>query len=335
MTEDRPKPPRPKAVPATNRATTIATLAVVLVVLVGVAIALLVQGGNESPEGGPEKPVTTVPAPPSSGETPTRTETPPPTPTPPVPPTAPPTCPTPAPVQLTVLTFNIHFGVGHGRGGLDRIAEEIRAWQPDVVLLQEVDQGRPVSGNVDQAAALGTKTGLHHVYGPNSRNTGAGPRGNAILSRFPVIAARNTHLPMAGGKELRGLLHAQLDVGGVPVSVYATHFDHRSREARKVAARTAVQTMAADPLPKIFGGDLNTGPDGRPVTILRSFGLGDAWAVGKGDGATVPAHRPGSRIDFILHDGWFTPLQAEVLYSAVSDHRPVWTRMQLQPPPAC
>jgi endonuclease/exonuclease/phosphatase (EEP) superfamily protein YafD len=93
--------------------------------------------------------------------------------------------------------------------------------------------------------------------------------------------------------------------------------------------------MATDPLPKVFGGDLNTGPDARAIAILRRFGLGDAWAVGKGKGATVPADRPGSRIDFILHDGWFTPLQAEVLFSAVSDHRPVWTRMQLQPPPAC
>lgn len=333
MTEDRSKPPRPEAVPAASRATTLATLAVVLVVLVGVAIALLVQSGDEPPRGGPSTPVTTVPPPPSSGATPTRTEPLPPTPPPPVPSTAPPTCPTPAPVQLTVLTFNIHFGVG--RGGLDRVAEEIRTWEPDVVLLQEVDKGRPVSGNVDQAAALGQRTGLNHVYGANSRNTGAGPRGNAILSRFPITTATNTHLPMAGGRELRGLLRAQLDVGGVPISVYATHFDHRSREARKVAARTAVQLMAADPLPKVFGGDLNTGPDGRPVAILRRAGLGDAWAVGKGEGATVPAHRPGSRIDFILHDGWFTPLQAEVLFSEVSDHRPVWTRMQLQPPPAC
>ncbi|WP_408897490.1 endonuclease/exonuclease/phosphatase family protein [Nocardioides sp. R1-1] len=335
MTEDRPKPPRPQAVPAASPATTVATIAAVLVVLAAVAVVLLLQDASEPPGGRPGAP-TTVPAPPSSGATPTRTEPLPPTPTLPSP-TAPPppSCPTPTPVQLTVLTFNIHFGVGHGRGGLDRIAEEIRAWQPDVVLLQEVDKGRPVSGNVDQAAALGEKTGLHHAYGGNSRNTGAGPRGNAILSRFPITAAGNTHLPMAGGRELRGLLHARLDVGGVPVSVYATHFDHRSRDARRVAAQTAVGIMAADPLPKIFGGDLNTGPDGRPLTILRAAGLGDAWAVGKGKGATVPADRPGSRIDFILHDGWFTPLQAEVLYSDVSDHRPVWTRMQLQPPPAC
>ncbi|MDQ6526399.1 endonuclease/exonuclease/phosphatase family protein [Nocardioides sp. LHD-245] len=317
-----------------SRATRIATVAVAIVVLVAVALVLLLQdpsGPPDGPGGGPGEP-TTVPPPPSSGATPTRTEPPPPPPTP----TAPPTCPTPAPIQLTVLTFNIHFGAGHdGRSGLDRIAEEITTWQPDIVLLQEVDKGRPVSGNVDQAAVLGAKTGLHHVYGGNSRNTGAGPRGNAILSRFPIVASANTHLPMAGGRELRGLLHAQVDVGGVPVSVYATHFDHRSRQARTVAARTVVQLMAADPLPKVVGGDLNTGPDARAIAILRRSGLGDAWAVGKGKGATVPADRPGSRIDFILHDGWFTPLQAEVLFSAVSDHRPVWTRMQLQPPPAC
>ncbi|GAA1506366.1 endonuclease/exonuclease/phosphatase family protein [Nocardioides humi] len=320
-------------------ATKVATVAVAVVVLIAVAAVLLLQDAKEPPGGRPGGP-TTVPPPPSSDVTPSRTEPPPPTPTPTVPPspTAPssPSCPMPAPVQLTVLTFNIHFGTGHdGSVQLDRIAEEIRAWEPDVVLLQEVDKGRPVSGNLHQAEVLGTLTGLHHVYGGNSRNTGAGPRGNAILTRFPILDSGNTHLPMAGGRELRGLLHARIDVGGVPVSVYATHFDHRSRQARKVAAKTVVRLLAADPLPKVLGGDLNTGPDSRAVRILRRSGLGDAWAVGKGKGATVPAHRPGSRIDFILHDGWFTPLQAEVLFSAVSDHRPVWTRMQLQPPPAC
>ncbi|TNM38417.1 hypothetical protein FHP29_14240 [Nocardioides albidus] len=326
-----------------SRATQIATVAVALIVLAAIAAVLLLQdpggrpGGRPSP--GTSSAPTAVPPPPSSGSTPTRTEPPPPTPpptAPPVPPPTVPTCPTPAPLQLTVMTLNIHYGTGHGgRIELDRIAEEIRGWNPDVVLLQEVDKGRPVSGNLDQAAALGAKTGLQHVYGANSRNTGAGPRGNAILTRFPVTAATNTHLPMAGGKELRGLLHARLDVGGVPVSIYASHFDHRSREARRVAAKTALQLMAADPLPKIFGGDFNTGPDGRPIAILKGAGFGDVWAVGKGKGATVPAHRPGSRIDFILHDGWFTPLQAEVLYSTVSDHRAVWSRLQLQPPPAC
>jgi len=234
------------------------------------------------------------------------------------------------------MTFNIHYGTDHrGRVELDRIAAEIRGWDPDVVLLQEVDKGRPVSGNLDQAAVLGAKTGLNHVYGGNSRNTGAGPRGNAILTRFPITSATNTHLPMAGGKELRGLLHAQLDVAGVPVSVYASHFDHRGRKARRVQAKTVVQQLAADPLPKLFGGDLNTGPDSRPIAILTGAGLGDSWAVGSGKGATVPADRPGSRIDFILHDASFTPVQAEVLYSAVSDHRAVWTRMQLQPRAAC
>lgn len=308
----------------------VTTIAVAIVALIGVAVVLLLQDAGQPPGGRPGTPSTAPstievpPPPPSSNLLPT------------LPPTLPPlpsACPTPAPVPLTAISFNIHFGVGPG--GLGRIAEEIKAWKPDIVLLQEVDKGRPVSGNVDQAAELGRMTGLHHAYGGNSRNTGAGPRGNAILSRFPITGATNTHLPMAGGRELRGLLRAQVDVAGVPISVYATHFDHRSRDARRVQAETAVAIMAADPLPKVFGGDLNTGPTGRPVKVLRKSGLGDAWAVGKGDGATVPAHRPGSRIDFILHDGWFTPLQAEVLFSAVSDHRVVWSRLQLQPPPAC
>ncbi len=324
----------------TSRASQIATLAVALVVLVAVGAVLLFLDPSGTPGGRPSgSPSATVPAPPSSGFTPSRTEPLPPTPTLPVPPTGLPTLPTcipPAPMQLTVQTFNIHFGIDHrGRLQLDRIAQEIRTWKPDIVLLQEVDKGRPVSGNLDEAAVLAQKTGLNHVYGGNSRNTGAGPRGNAILTRFPIAGSTNIHLPKADGAEVRGLLHAQLDVGGVPISVYATHFDHRSRTARREQAQAVVSILAADKLPKLLGGDLNTSPAGGPVKIIKASGLGDVWAIGKGKGATVPADRPGSRIDFLFHDRWFTPLQAEVLLSAVSDHRTVWSRLQFQPPHNC
>src|SRR5215217_3003527 len=45
-------------------------------------------------------------------------------------------------VPLTVVTFNIHSGIGHSGLDLDRIAGEIAAIEPDVVLLQEVDNRR-------------------------------------------------------------------------------------------------------------------------------------------------------------------------------------------------
>lgn len=66
---------------------------------------------------------------------------------------------------LRVLTYNIH----HGRGTDDlvdipRIAAVIKALQPDLVALQEVDQRTRRTGGVDQTARLAELTQLHGQF---------------------------------------------------------------------------------------------------------------------------------------------------------------------------
>ena len=56
----------------------------------------------------------------------------------------------PVPGTLRVLTYNIHHGEGtDGKLDLDRIARVIKAAEPDIVALQEVDQ------KIDDAVARG------------------------------------------------------------------------------------------------------------------------------------------------------------------------------------
>lgn len=336
--EPAPKPAPPKAVaaPGASPAVQVATVAAAIVVLLVVGIVFVVQGAKDPakppPGAGSDPAPTTVPAPPSSGFEPTRG-----VPLPPLPDIPSSLCPS-APLKrpLTVLSFNIHHGATpEERVDLGAIAKEITSWKADVVLLQEVDDGRSRTGGLRQAEALGEATGLNWVYGGNQRSGGSGPIGNAILSRFPVTTWSNTHLPVAGGREQRGLLHAAINVDGTTISVYSTHFDQGAGTARMAQARATAQILAADPYPKILGGDLNAGPGTAPLQVLRAAGLGDAWAVGTGAGNTVPARSPRNRIDYVLHDGWFTPLQAAVLRSGISDHRAVWTRVEFRKELGC
>ncbi|WP_377325990.1 endonuclease/exonuclease/phosphatase family protein [Pimelobacter simplex] len=334
-----PKPAPPKAAPGASPAVQVATVAAAVVVLLVVGIVFVVQGAHDpaqppgaGPGSGTGSEATTVPAPPSSGYEPTRGE-----PLPPLPSIPSSLCPS-APLKrpLTVLSFNIHHAATpEERVDLRAIAKEITSWKADVVLLQEVDEGRSRTGGIRQAEALGEATGLNWVYGGNQRSGRSGPIGNAILSRFPVTTWRNTLLPVAGGREQRGLLHAAINVDGTTISVYSTHFDQGAGTARMAQARATVQILAADPNPKIFGGDLNAGPGTAPLQVLRTAGLGDVWAVGTGSGNTVPARAPRNRIDYVLHDGWFTPLQSAVLRSAISDHRAVWTRVEFRKELGC
>ncbi len=190
-----------------------------------------------------------------------------------------------------MLTFNIHGGLRNDRLHLDAIARTIRTSRADVVLLQEVDRLRLRSRVVDQAAWLGRTLDMDVAYGANKLRPPAAdglPQaaiGNAILSRFPLSDAANTHLPNRPGMELRGLLHAQVSVDGMPVSIYTTHLQHTSGSMRIEQAHAIRRVVDLDPLPKILGGDLNAEPDSVSLRVLERGALTDTWReVGAGEG---------------------------------------------------
>jgi endonuclease/exonuclease/phosphatase family metal-dependent hydrolase len=233
---------------------------------------------------------------------------------------------------ITVLTYNIHSALGHGRGvQLATIADEIRRWHVDVAMLQEVDRFRGWTGGVDMPSVLAARLDYNWTFGDNVSGSNGSQYGTAILSRYPIVSSRNTALPDPPGTQQRGLLHVQLDVDGSPLSVYNTHLEHTSPSARLAQIRQVMGVVRADPLPVLLGGDLNATP-GSPVLATARTGLTDPWAeVGSGQGRTVPK----ARIDYQLHasgdgTGTLTPMRALVLASQVSDHSALWARYQLK-----
>lgn len=241
-------------------------------------------------------------------------------------------CPRGDSARLTALTLNIHGGrTNAGVLDLERVATELRAWDADVVLLQEVDRGRERSGEVAQAQWLGERLGLDWAYGPTRRLRG-GSTGNAVLSRFPVIDDRLRSLPRLPGLYRRGLVQVTVDLGGQEVDLLSTHFDHVSPAARRAQAAAVAGVVRRGGRPALLGGDLNTEPGMPPLGILGRAGLADPWpVVGFGSGLTVPAADPQRRIDFVLADASSVPLRSEVLISSISDHRAVRTTFELLP----
>lgn len=234
------------------------------------------------------------------------------------------TCvPGPSETTFTVVSFNIHSGRGRTGASLDRIAESIRALRADVVLLQEVDRGRAKSGKVDQPAALAARLDMASAFGANAR-LDSGVIGNAILTRFPLVSARNSRLPNADDRQPRGLLHAVITIGGIEVSVFNNHLDFHSDALKARQMQRAAQLIAPDARPGIVGGDLNAFPASGAVAAARAVAQDPFPLVGRGSSATSPAERPRSRIDYILHRGpGLTPLATSVPPVLLSDHRPV------------
>lgn len=239
---------------------------------------------------------------------------------------------------LRVLCYNIHYGQGNdGVYDLERLAAVIKAVEPDLVALQEVDVMVRRSGQVHQAEELGRLTGLDVYYGPTQHYEG-GLFGNAILTKLPVSRVWIQPLPYTEATpELttypRGFVAVNVRTpGGKEVRVVSTHFQHNVEEDR-VAEAEAVNGFLAgkdDPLPTILAGDINAVPDSEPMKVLLS-----KWtnAIDAEAAPTVPSKDPKSRIDYILfrQGDPFEVLETRVIPEAMaSDHRPVFTVLKVR-----
>lgn len=219
------------------------------------------------------------------------------------------------PRNLTIMTFNIKGG-RVSPGELGGIASVIRASGADVVLLQEVDQNRRRSGNVDQPAIIASHLGMQSVFGANDYITDRGGYGTAILSRFPIDGFDNTHLPNRDGKEQRGVLRANIIVQGQRLVVFNTHLDNTSDSLRQTQIGAVMAKVNAYDGAKILGGDLNSG-DGSGVLSTALASLTDAGA------SLGPSHDGGGRVDYLLPNSWLEAGDGRVTPTSLSDHHAV------------
>ncbi len=238
-------------------------------------------------------------------------------------------------VQLRFITYNIHKGIGIDRRfRLERIAEVISHYAPDIVLLQEVDQGAPRSQSLDLAAELSGSLGLpQFAFGLNV-DLKKGKYGNAILSRFPILAERNIDLTMPDSWIRRGCQHATLDLGhSRRLEVFNLHLGLSARERVLQVAELVRSSEFRDAPPAhaaVVGGDFN---DWRSL-LLPTFTerLGFRCATERTHGRrrvipTYPSFSPQGGLDRLYFRGPLSLVSVQAsrlrLARLASDHLPV------------
>ena len=238
------------------------------------------------------------------------------------------------PVQLRVLSYNIHHGAGvDGKLDLNRIARVILSADPHIVALQEVDLRVLRSQSIDQPAELARLTDMQVVFGGNIPLQG-GQYGNAVLSTFPIVSHQNHLLPSIDNGEQRGVVVAEISVphASKPLVLFATHFDHRSDDTERFASAESINALSAkqEMRSMLLAGDLNDVLKSKTLDKLES-----AWTrTNDAPLPTIPVTNPERQIDFILcrpAKRWKV-IEVQILDEAVaSDHRPILATLELLP----
>ena len=176
---------------------------------------------------------------------------------------------------MRILTFNIHgWRTIDGTPDLDRVAAVLTATGADIIGLNEVRYPRAVAGSDRPALELlAERLGMHFVFGPCLRwpaqdDMPSEAFGNALLSRWPIIASSAHHLTPKGedqqgllaGKEQRGLLEGRILLPSQrTLTVYVTHLDHSDEAVRAIQLRVARTWLGRDRnRPHLLMGDFNT-----------------------------------------------------------------------------
>ncbi|MBN1427837.1 MAG: endonuclease/exonuclease/phosphatase family protein [Anaerolineae bacterium] len=220
---------------------------------------------------------------------------------------------------LRVATYNINEGYDAGQNfRLELIARTIEAGLADVVVLQEVDAGRPVGYGVDQVQFLARRLRMYQYFQP----TVEGLSGIAILSKWPIGEQHQTLLPGPGIQKGAFRVLVGDPATGRYVTVLGTQLSPGQEEDRlqqlAVLLNLALDSQAG---PVVLAADLGASPDDVVYQQLLANGFVDPnITLGIEQGFTAPSRNPTLRHDYVLVRG-LIPIDSRQVDSAASDHR--------------
>lgn len=208
-----------------------------------------------------------------------------------------------------ILTYNVHRCVGTDRRlDVQRVADAIAEYEPDIVALQELDVGRMRTNNVDQAHEIAQKLEMAFHFHP-AMHIEEELYGDAILTLYPERLVQAAPLPFYGNLgpvvEPRGALWIKVDIDGTEVNVINTHLGLVPREQQIQATALAGEAWIKHPHctgPTILLGDFNA-TAGSVVCRTLTKHLKDARVIAPKPHqatSTYPSKLPILRIDHVF-----------------------------------
>lgn len=225
---------------------------------------------------------------------------------------------------------------------LHELRDAVRMLSADLVFLQEVlgeHQSLSVKHGVawpevSQYEFLADSIWPDFAYGGNAVYTD-GHHGNAILSKYPIVAWENHDISL-NGIERRGLLHCKLALPNKTAQLHAVcvHLSlrerHRQIQLKRIAA--LVNTIPQHE-PVVVAGDFNDWQQKSQDLLRREAGMQEVFCEANGvPPRTFPAYFPVLRLDriYVRSAESHAPLVLSSRpWSTLSDHAPLLAEIEI------
>jgi len=248
-------------------------------------------------------------------------------------------------MRFTVATYNIHKGFSqlNRRMVIHELRERLAGLDADILFLQEVIgvHERHAARHRDWPAKpqheFIADRSWHEVAYGQTAVTRHGHHGNAVLSRYPIVAQENEDIS-AHAFESRGLLHCEVKLDErAPIlhclNVHLGLFE-RGRQWQIRALVDRINETVPRDAPMVIAGDFNDWRRKADRTLQERLGVIEVFESARGRPArTFPAVLPMFRLDRIYARGLIVS-GAEVHYAyppaRLSDHAALPTTFELQ-----
>ncbi|MBJ7262265.1 MAG: endonuclease/exonuclease/phosphatase family protein [Burkholderiaceae bacterium] len=196
---------------------------------------------------------------------------------------------------IRVVSYNIHKGRSAlmSRESLNALRLGLYGLRPDLVFLQEVQGRNEESSRFDaQHESLGAALHMNVAYGRNAIRDRT-DHGNALLSRFSISSYENQDIS-DHKMEQRGLLHAEVPIGGHVVHCFVVHLGlfsgSRTRQTQALVER--IGRLVPEGAPILIAGDFNDWNDRLSPLFVQQLGLYEVFAhAPKTHGGELPSVR--------------------------------------------
>jgi endonuclease/exonuclease/phosphatase family metal-dependent hydrolase len=233
---------------------------------------------------------------------------------------------------LRVATYNIHRCRGlDGRTSPSRIADVIRAIDPDIIALQEVVGASPRSAG--HAEELGAQLGMGWVMA-SARHLRHALFGNVVLSRLPILHHAQYDLSWKTC-EPRCCQRVDIAVGSHTLHLYNVHLGTAYLERRYQASRLVsfVHDRRVGQ-PKIVLGDFNEWMRGLATQMLSQRLKSIDLRAHLRRRRTYPGVFPLVHLDHIYYEGKVEVARLELprtrLALLASDHLPLVAELTVE-----